>query len=173
MLLQGFPVEQFSRQQGLFLIFVGIEGRDALLRGAVGAVLQPGLLQPVQLAVPGQQQAGPLADFQIIRRQRHALGPHLLHLVPQVLHIQGHAVAQDVHHPGTEDARGQQMQRKLSVFVDDGVPRVAAALIPDDHVVFFRQQIHHPALAFVTPVDPHDRAIGHFSPFPFFAAASR
>ena len=53
------------------------------------------------------------------------------------------------------------MQHELAVFVDDGMSGIAAALEAHDHVEFFGQKVYHPTLAFVSPVDAHDR--GAFS----------
>ena len=60
--LQVLGVQQFTGQDRLLLVLVGIEGGDALLGGAVLLILQALLLQSVQLPVPGQQQTGPFAD---------------------------------------------------------------------------------------------------------------
>ena len=50
------------------------------------------------------------------------------------------------------------MKGKLALFVDHRVPGVAAALIADDHIELLCQKIDHPSLAFVSPVDAHNRA---------------
>ena len=152
-------VEEFPSHDGLFLELVGVEGGDTLLGGAVFLVLQAGLLQAVQIPVPGQQQGGPVADHQVVRGDGHALGGHLLDFLPQALAIQGHAVAQDVDHAVPENAGGQQMEGELALFVDDGVPGVPAALVADHHIVVLGNQVHHTALALVAPVDAHNGAI--------------
>ena len=115
----------------------------------------------VQIAVPGQQERGAVADFQVVRRQGDALPHHLLHLRPQVFGVQRHTVPEHIDHTPAENAGGQQVQREFSVFVDDGVPRVAAALIADDHIIVPGEQVHHPALALVPPVDAHNCAVCH------------
>ena len=66
-------IEQLPGQDGLLLVFVRIEGGNALLGGAVFLVPQALLLQGVQVPVPGQQQGGPVTDLQILRRDGHAL----------------------------------------------------------------------------------------------------
>ena len=126
---------------------------------AVLLVRQTGLLQAVQVPVPGQQQGGPVADLQVLRGDGHALAGDVLHLGPQALAVQGHAVAQDVHHALAEDAGGQQVQGELAQLVDHGVAGVAAALIADHHIVLAGEEVHHPALALVAPVDAYDGAI--------------
>jgi len=156
---QMVGVQQLAGQDGLFLVLVGIEGGDALLGGAVLLILQPLLLQGVQLPVPGQQQTGPFADQQILGGDVHAALADGVDLLEQILAVQGHAVAQDVHDTGAENAGGQQMQGELALFVDDRVPGVSAALIAHHHVILLGEVVHHAALALVAPVDTHDRAI--------------
>ena len=123
---------------------------------------QPGFLQPVQLPVPGQQQGGPVADFQILRRNGHAGGADGVHLTEQVLAVQRHAVAQNVHHALPENAGGQQMQGKGALFIDHGVAGVAAALIPHHHVIVVGKIVHHAALAFVAPVNTYNCTVCHY-----------
>ena len=100
-----------------------------------------------------------VADFQVLRRDGHALVHDVGHLSPQALAIQSHAVAQDVHHTLAEDAGGQQVQGKLAELVHHGMAGVAAALIADHHVVVRGHQVYHAALALVSPVDSHDGTI--------------
>ena len=154
-----FRVQQLAGHDGLLLVLVRIERGDALLGGAVLLVRQAGLLQGVQVPVPGQQQGRPVADFQVLRRDGHALVHDVGHLSPQALAIQSHAVAQDVHHTLAEDAGGQQVQGKLAELVHHGMAGVAAALIADHHVVVRGHQVYHAALALVSPVDSHDGTI--------------
>ena len=51
------------------------------------------------------------------------------------------------------------MQGEFPEWIDDGVARVAASLIADDHVKVLRQQIDHAALALVAPVDAYNSAV--------------
>lgn len=53
------------------------------------------------------------------------------------------------------------MQGKFAVFVDDGVARVVAALIPADDIIVACDEVDHPALALVAPVDAYDCTICH------------
>lgn len=106
--------------------------------------------------MPGQQQGGAVADLQVLRGNGHALADDILHLGPQALAIQGHAIAQDVHHILAEDTGGEQVQGKLAQLVDHGVSGIAASLVTHHHVVFTGEEVYHPALALVTPVDAHD-----------------
>ena len=131
------------------------------LGGAVLLVLEARFLQRVELAVPRQQQRGALADLQVLRCNRHACGAQGLDLVIQVLAVERHAVAENVHHALAEDAAGQQVQGELALIVHDGVARVAAALIAHDHVEMVGEVVDHAALALVAPVDAYDRTIRH------------
>ena len=154
-------IQQLSGQDGLLGIFVGIEGGNALLGGAELLVGQPGLLQAVHQPVPGHQKAGAVRDLQVFRSQGNALGADFFHFLPQVLRVQRDAVAQDVYNALAENAGGQQMQGKFAVFIDDGVARVAAALVADYDVVVLGQQVNHAALALVAPVNANDCAVSH------------
>ena len=51
------------------------------------------------------------------------------------------------------------MEGKFSILVDDGVSGVAAPLVADHKVIVLGEQIHHPSLALVPPVDAHDGAV--------------
>ena len=48
--------------------------------------------------------------------------------------VQGDAVADDIGDMGVENARGEGVQGKAAIVIDDGVPRVGAALEADDDV---------------------------------------
>ena len=159
--LQLFRIEQFARQHGLFLVFIGVERRDSLLGGAELLVFQPQLFQLVQLPVPRQQQRRPVTDHQVFRCHLHALFRQRADLSQQVFGVHGHAVAQDIHDTLAENAGRQQVQRELSELVDYGMPGVSAALEAHDDVILLRQQVHHAAFAFVTPVDSDNRGTSH------------
>ncbi|KAF5067963.1 hypothetical protein DSECCO2_248220 [anaerobic digester metagenome] len=58
------------------------------------------------------------------------------------------------------------MQSKLAKLVHHGVSGVAAALIADDHVVLVGDEVHHPTLSFVAPVDAYNRAVSHSASLP-------
>ena len=53
------------------------------------------------------------------------------------------------------------MQRKFAVLIDDRMAGIAAALITNDDIVVLGQQVYHPALALVAPVDANDCAVSH------------
>ena len=161
MLIKMLGMQEFSRHNGLFLVFIGVKRRNALLGGAVLLILQPGFLQTVLKTVPGQQQRRPVADFQVVRGDGDALLGNILHFLPQVFRVNGDAVSQDVHDTLPENAGGQQMQGEFAMLIDHGVAGVAAALITDDDVIILGEQIDHASLALVTPVDADDYSISH------------
>ena len=109
--------------------------------------------------MPRQKEGSPLADLQVFRRDGDACRTERFDLRPQTFEVEGDAAAENVDDARTEDARRQQMQCEFSELVDDGMTRVSSALIADHVIEPFGQKIDHTAFAFVTPVDPYDRAI--------------
>ena len=53
------------------------------------------------------------------------------------------------------------MQRKFSVFIDNGVPCISTALIAHHHIIVPREQIDHAALPLISPVDPDNGTSFH------------
>ena len=102
-------------------------------------------------------------DLEVFRRDADAGLLQGLDLAPEALQIDHNAVAEDVHDARQADAGGDEMQGKFAVFVDDGVARVVAALIPADDIIVACDEVDHPALALVAPVDAYDRAVAHNS----------
>ena len=152
---QFFRMKQLTGHDCFFLIFVGIEGRDALLGRPVLFVREARLLQRVQIPMPRHQQGCPVADLQIVRRDCHAFRRDILYLLPKIIGIDCYAVSEDIDDAFPEDTGRKQMQRKLSFLIDHGMPRVSPALIADHDVVLFCQKIDHPAFAFIAPVDTY------------------
>ena len=167
MLIKMIGMQEFTRHNGLFLVLIRVERRNALLGGAVLFILQAGFLQTVLETVPGQQQRRPVADFQVVRGDGYAFLGNILHFLPQVFRVNGDAVSQDVHNTLPENAGGQQMQGEFAMLIDHGVAGVAAALVTDDDVIILGEQIDHASLALVTPVDADDYGISHFGFPPF------
>src|SRR5699024_11181295 len=71
-------VGEVARLEGLFLVFVRVEGRDALARGAVFVRAEPPLLQRVLLLVPGQEQASAFAYHEVFRSYVNSICPEQL-----------------------------------------------------------------------------------------------
>ena len=100
---------------------------------------------------------GFLADLEMCGCDRNALVDQTLHFADEMFQVNDHAVAHHVDGVRTQNARRQQVENELALVVDNGVPRIVAALIADDDVVVLGKQVNHSALAFVTPVDAYDR----------------
>ena len=114
--------------------------------------------------MPRQQQRRAGADLEVIGGDCYALVAHVADLFDQALGVYGDAVADDGDDALPEDARGQQVQSKFAVFIDDGVSRVAAALIAHDNVIVGADEVDHAALALVTPVDADNCSIHKYLP---------
>ena len=161
-------IEELSRENGLFLIFIRIERGNALFCRTEFLVRETSLLKAVQVAVPGEQERCPVADAELVGTDAYALGLDGLYLVPEVLEIESYAVAENVHDAGSENAGRQKMKREFAELIDNGVACVAAALIPYNDVIAFGQKVHHTALSFVAPVDSYDCAIRHAELLSFY-----
>ena len=69
-----------------------------------------------------------------------------------MLHIDNHDRAHHIHGFIAQNSRRKQIQNKLASFVYHGVPGIVSALITDNHIIFFTEQIDHAAFALVSPV---------------------
>ena len=161
MLAQVLGVAQLAHHDGLLLVLVGVDRRDAAQGGAVLLVLQPGLLQTVEGAVEGEDDGGAVGDLEVLRGDGNAGGLEVCNLLGEVLEVDDGAVAQHVDDALGEDARGDEVQGELAVLVHHGVAGVVAALIADDDVIIGGDQIDHAALALVAPVDAYHCAVAH------------
>ena len=79
-----------------------------------------------------------------------------LYLVNEVLKVDDHAVAHNVHCAFAGNAGGEQIQDDLTVVVYNGVSRVVAALVAADYIIIGAEQIDHAALALIAPVDTYN-----------------
>ena len=151
---QPLLVKEVAHLNANLGIFVGIEGSNAALGGAKGLSAQALLLVAVLEHVVGHEQLGPLRNDQLGRR--HTLIGDGLELLHQLHHIQGNAVANDVGDVGIKNAGGQNVKRKPTIVIDNGMSSVGTALEPDDHVRGLRQHVGDLALSFVAPVGTYD-----------------
>ena len=149
-------VQQVAHADGLFHVFIGIDGADAAASGAELLVRQAVFLQAVQKLMIRHADRRAVGDFEIVRRDLDALFAQATDLADQMLDVDDHADAHDVDRLGAQNTGGQKVQNELAAVVDDGVTRVVAALIADDDVVLTAQKVDHAALAFVTPVDAYN-----------------
>ena len=159
--LEVLRVEQLAEHDGLLLVLIGIDGRDAAQRGAVLLIFQAGLLQTVERAVEGEDDGGTLRDLQILRRDADAVRTEIVDLAAQVFQIDDDAVAEHIHNALGENTGRDEMQGKLAVLIDDGMTGVVAALIANDNIIILCDEVDHAALAFIAPVDADDCTIAH------------
>ena len=158
MLPVGLQVQEVAHAQCLFHILVRVHGGDAPAGGAEFLARQAVLLQLVQELVVGHTDGGLVADPEILRRDGDAAVPEALHLAAEVLQVDDHPGAQHVHRAVPEDAGGHQVEDESPLVVDHGVSGVVAALVAHDDVISLTEEVHHPALALVPPVDAYDRS---------------
>ncbi|MPM28819.1 hypothetical protein SDC9_75350 [bioreactor metagenome] len=109
----------------------------------------------------GKNDGRAVADLEVFRRDRNALAAKVFNLLEQLFRIDHRAVAEHVDYAFAEDAGREQVQREFAVFVDNGMPRVIAALITDDHAKIRRDEIDHTAFPLVAPVDTNDCTVCH------------
>ena len=89
---------------------------------------------------------------------RYAALAQAIDLIEQMLKVDNDSRAEHIHGVIAQYARRQQIQDKLSLVVHHGVTGVVAALITDNNIILFREQIDHTALALIAPVGSHDRS---------------
>ena len=70
-----------------------------------------------------------------------------------------HAVADEVQHPGPEDADREQMGGVFLAADLDGMPGIGPAAIADDHVGMLGEEINDLPLALIPPLQPDDAGI--------------
>ena len=160
-LFQLVHMAQLAHHDRLLLVFIGVDRRNAAAGGAVLGVPQALFLQAVLRLVEGEDNGRPVGDAEVFRRDGDPSVHQGLHFTPEVLQVDDDTVAQNIHNALGENAGGDQMQGKLAVLIDDGVPSVVAALVAADNIIVFGDEIDHAALSFVTPVDAYDCAVGH------------
>ena len=88
-----------------------------------------------------------------------AAARQLVDLGEQRLRIDHHAVADEAHDAGMQDAGGNQVQHELLAVHVDGVSGVVAALIPRDGREVRRQHVDDLAFALVAPLRAQNRDI--------------
>ena len=145
-------MQQIAHAKRFFHIFVGIDRRDTASGGTEFFVCQSVLFQNVTHLVIRHADRRAVTDDQMLRRDLNALVAQHFNLVEKMLEVDDHARPHHVDGLVTQNARRQQVQNELALFVDDSMPGVVAALIADDDIIFFAQKVDHAALAFITPV---------------------
>ena len=133
-------------------------GRADAATGGTDGLAAPGLLPGViQGDVIGQDEGAGGADGQALA-DRHPLGLQTVNLFQQGLGGEDDAVADQAFDARAQDAGGNQMQNGLLTIDHQGMTGVVTALETHHGGGAIRQQIHHLALALVTPLgaDHHD-----------------
>ena len=149
-------VLKVAHAQRLFHELIGIDRRNAAACRAELLVAEPVLFQSVKELVIGHADGRAVADLEVCRAYCDAAGAQTRGLIKQVLKVDDYAGAEDVDGVVAKDAGRQQVQDELALVVYHGVACVVAALIADNDVVIFREQIDHAALALIAPVCSHD-----------------
>ena len=153
---QVIEVFKVAHAQRLFHELIGIDRRNAAACRAELLVAEPVLFQAVKELVIGHADGRAVADLEICRAYCYAAGAQTRGLIKQVLKVDDYAGAEDINGVVAKDAGRQQVQDELALVVYHGVACVVAALIADNDVVIFREQIDHAALALIAPVCSHD-----------------
>ena len=148
-------MEQVAQTQGLFAVFVAVSVGNAAPGGAEGTALlgKAVFFQPVLHLMPRHGDGSFVGELQVLGADLHAAGLDGLHLACKMVKVDDHSRAQHTGDVRVQDAGGQQVQDKLSLFGHDGMAGVVAALIAGDHIGVFGQQVDDAALALIAPVD--------------------
>ena len=157
LLAQGLLIQQIAHAERLFHVSVGVRGGNAAHGGAELLVGKALLLDNVEQLVVGHTDLRSVADDEIVGGDGNTLFAQGVSLVGQVLDIDDHSGAHDVHRLGPENTGGEQIENEFAALVDNGMSRVVAALITDDHIVAGGEQIDHSAFTLVAPVNTYNR----------------
>jgi hypothetical protein len=111
---------------------------------------QPALGRPVQLLVVRHDQVGVAAHPQPAAVDAPRL--ELVDLGDQHRRVDHHAVADDGGDVGVEDAARDQLEGERLLAHHDGVARVVAALVADDHAHLLGEEVGELPLALVPPL---------------------
>ena len=146
-------VAQIAHTNGLFHIFVRIDGRDSPAGRAEFFIGESVLFEAVLYPVIWHADSCAVADFQVFRGYLYPLFAQPADLADEVLDINNHSRAHDVHCAVAQNAGREQIENKRALFVDDGVTRIVSALIARNYIKILRKIIDDASLAFVAPVD--------------------
>ena len=151
---QHVLVIQLADLHADFQILIAVKRSNAALGGAEARLAQPFFLILVKGHMIGQQYLCPVADVQL--GHGHAAADQTVQFLHEPLHVQRHAGADHIDDVAVEHARGQQVQRKFTVIVDNGMAGVGAALKTNHDVAVLRHHVRDLSLAFVSPVGAYD-----------------
>jgi len=138
---------------------VGVGRADAAQGRANPAATARLLGQLLDALVIGHNYVGSVADAQIVAG--NSAGLQALYLIAQDERINDSPAGHKTGTIGVQNPGGNQVQLKLFSTDDNGMPGVATALIADDKVSLFGENIGDLALAFVTPLAADNNGAGH------------
>ncbi len=159
LLAEDLAVEQVLDPQAHPGRLVGVGRPDpALGRAQLGAP-EVALGQLIELLVVREDEVGVPAEHQVRGVDPPAL--QRVDLVQQDRGVDDHAVADDVHRGGVQDAARHQPDGEVLVAHHDGVAGVVAALVAHHHVHLGGEDVGQLPLALVAPLGAHDHRAGH------------
>ena len=85
-------------------------------------------------------------------RLGHSSGDQFLDLLHHQRDIKGNTIAQNIDTLRMAYSAGQCMQSELTIFIDDGMACISAALITDYDICAVRKRIYDLAFSFISPV---------------------
>ncbi len=110
--------------------------------------------------VPGHHQVGPLADPQIVLAANAPLGQRV-DLVEHRRRVDDDARRDQVLHLRMQNAAGDVVQLVGLVAGDHGMPRIGAALIADDEVKLWCQQVDEFPFGLIAPLQTDHTGSSH------------
>ena len=108
-----------------------------------------------------QNKRGVSGNAQVLARYGYALACELFDFGNQRPGVDHHPVADDGKLAGPHDARRQQRKLVGDAINDKSMARIVAALKPHYHIGALGQPVHQLSLAFIAPLGPDHRHIGH------------
>ena len=96
--VQVFFIEQFAHSERLFIIFIGVHGRDAAAGGAEFLAREAIFFQTILQYVVGHRNYRAIGNFKIFGGDFHARRTQFIHFAAKVFQIDYHAVAEHVDH---------------------------------------------------------------------------
>lgn len=149
-------VFKIAHSDGLFHELIGIHRRNAAAGRAELLIAEPVLFKSVKELVIRHADGSTVADLEVFGAYRNAALTQARCFVKQVLKVDDYAGAEDIDGVVAQDTGGKQVQDELALVVYNGVAGVIAALIADNDIVLFREQVDHTALALIAPVGSND-----------------
>ena len=154
------------------LVFIGwtnaAASRSDLGAGIGGCIFT----HAVQFAVKRENQCRVVCNFQIFRRDRHALGAEFVDFSNKRMWVHNDAVADNSHFAFADNARWQKRQLVAYAVDYQRVARIVAALIAHNDVGALGEPVDYLAFSFITPLGADDNDIRHSNSYPVTGAAT-